>query len=135
MDFDTTSTKTLDDQNGRSMIQIPKEEIVTCFIHSMVANLQCLGEEEDPSVFILPRFCRLHKVSHLEFECSHFQEAIAKVLTQIMEINSANVPKKISTQNQSSTNISESMEKVGEEIEDLNASCSDNYSNGGGLSY
>ena len=88
----------------------------------MVANLQCLGEEADPSILLLPRFWQLHKVSHSKFECSSCQEAISKVLTQMMEVKSDNILKDEPLKYQAPINISESIEKVEEEIEDLNAS-------------
>ena len=56
MVLDTTPTNTHQDQNKEPEMPIPNTEIVTQFIDSMVANLQCLGEEADPSIFLLPRF-------------------------------------------------------------------------------
>ena len=70
MVFDTIPTKISEDQDKELKIPIPKDEIVTQFIDSMVANLQCLGEEADPNILILPGFFQLHKVSHSKFECS-----------------------------------------------------------------
>ena len=85
MVLDIVPTNTHQDQNKESEMPIPNTKIVTQFIDSMVANLHWLGEEADPSILLLPRFCWLHKVSHLEFECLACQEAVAKVLKQIME--------------------------------------------------
>lgn len=51
-----------------------------------------------------------------------------------MEIKSGNIPKEISIESQNSTNISESVKKLEDKIEDLNASYSDTSSDGGGLS-
>ena len=64
MTFDTIPTKMLEDQDREPKILTPKDEIVTQFIDNMVANLQCLGEEADPSILLLPKFCQLHKVFH-----------------------------------------------------------------------
>ena len=100
----------------------------------MVANLQCLGDEVNPSILLLPRFCRLHKVSHLEFECSWCQEEVAKVSTQMLEVKSDNISKDEPAENESPINISKSMEKVEEEIKDLDVSYSDTSPDGGGLS-
>ena len=61
--------------------QPPKPEIMTHFMDNMVANLQCLGEEANPSILLLLGFFKLHKVSHSKFECSFFQEVVIKVLT------------------------------------------------------
>ena len=113
---------------------IPNTETVTQFIDSMVTNLQCLGEEADPGILLLPGFCRLHKVGHSEFECSVCQEAVARVLTQMME----NKSKKTSTyelmESQNSVNSSNLIKKTEEENENLNMSYSDTSSDGGGLS-
>ena len=57
----------------------------------MVTNLQCLGEEADPSILLLSGFCWLHKVSHSEFEFSSCQEVVAKVLTHIMRNKDENI--------------------------------------------
>lgn len=80
MTFDTTSIKILDEKDARSMILIRKYKTITQFIDNMVANLQFLGEEVDPSILLLLGFYRLHKVSHSEFECLHCADAVAKVL-------------------------------------------------------
>ena len=56
MAFDTILTKILDYQDGKSKILIPKDEIMTQFIDNMVANLQCLGEEDNPDILLLPQF-------------------------------------------------------------------------------
>lgn len=128
MNFDTILTKSLDDQNERTMIPIPKVEIMMKFINSMVLNLQFLGEQADPSVFLPLGFCRLYKVSHSKFECSHFQEAVARVLTQIIEIKNNHILNELPTQYQNSTYISKVIGKDGEEVEDLNASYSNSSS-------
>ena len=117
MAFDTTSTKISDDQNERSNISIPKKEIVTQFIDNMVANLQCLREKANSSILLLPGFCRLHKVSHSEFECSSYQEVVAKVLMKMMGVKGGDVPKDEPMKNLSPINISKSIEKGEEEIE------------------
>ena len=57
MAFYTISTKISDDQDGKYEILIPKDEIMTQFIDNMVANLQCLGEEANPNILLLPGFC------------------------------------------------------------------------------
>ena len=119
MSLEINSTKKPDDRNGKPMIPIPKEEIVTQFIDSIVVNLQCLGEEADPNILLLPGFCRLHKVIQLEFECSHCQEAVTQVLTQIMQFKRDQPPNEIQEENSSSTCISEAMEKDEEENEDV----------------
>ena len=112
----------------------PKDEIVTQFIDSMVTNLQCLGEEVDPSILLLLGFCWLHKVSHLEFEFSSCQEVVAKVLTHIM----GNKDKKTSTskltKSQNLVNSSNFVGKIDEENRDLNVSYSDTSLDGGGFS-
>lgn len=128
------STKKADDQTDKSKVSIPKQEVVMQFIDNMVANLQCLGEEADPSILLLPGFCRLHKVIHSELECSSCQGAVAKVLTQIMEAKSDNTLKEEPMQDQDLVSIYESVGKVEEEVEDLNASYSDTSSYGGVLS-
>ena len=56
MVFYTALAKILDDQDEKSMISIPKQEIVTQFIDNMVANLQCLEEEVDPNILLLLGF-------------------------------------------------------------------------------
>ena len=57
--------------NKESMIPTPKYVLITQFVDSMVANLQCLGKETNPNIFLLLEFCRLHKFNHSKFECSH----------------------------------------------------------------
>lgn len=76
----------------------------------------------------------MHKVSHSKFKCSSCQEAVAKVLTQMMEVKSDNILKDEPMENQGPINIYKSIEKVEEEIKDLNVSYSDTSSDGGGLS-
>ena len=100
----------------------------------MVTNLQCLGEEADPSILLLPGFFRLHKVSHSELKCSSCQEAVAKVLTQIMENKGKKTSTNELTKSQNFVNSSHPVEKTEEENEDLNMSYSDTSSDGGGLS-
>ena len=70
MEFDTILAKISDDWHRELEIPIPKDEIMTQFIDNMVANLQCLGEEADPSILLILGFCRCNKVSHSKFECS-----------------------------------------------------------------
>ena len=53
----------------------------------IVTNLQYLGEDENPNILLLLGFCRLHHVSHLEFECLDYQDVISWFLTQIMEFS------------------------------------------------
>ena len=101
----------------------------------MVGNLQCLGEEVDPNILLLPRFFRLHKASHLEFECSLCQEPVTKVLTRMMGVKSGNIPKDEPIESQHSKNISKSIDNFWEEIKDLNASYSDTSLDGGGFSF
>lgn len=55
--FDIVPTKKLDDQDMDPMILALKDEVITQFINHMMANLQCLGEEVDPNILLLPRFC------------------------------------------------------------------------------
>jgi hypothetical protein len=50
------STKISDDQTEKSKVSIPRQEVIMQFIDNMVSNLQCLGEEADPSILLLPRF-------------------------------------------------------------------------------
>lgn len=57
MVLDIVPTNTPQDQNKEPEVSIPNTEIVTQFIDSMVINLQCLGEEFDPSIVLLPGFC------------------------------------------------------------------------------
>ena len=78
----------------------------------MVTNLQCLGEESDSSILLLPGFFRLHKISHLEFECSSCQEAFAKGLTQMMEFKNDNTLKDEPMEDQDPINISKSIENL-----------------------
>ena len=59
----------------------------------MVANLICFGKESYLNVLLLLGFCRLHKMSHSKFECSHFQEVISWVLTQMMHLEDGQTPK------------------------------------------
>ena len=73
MVFDTTLTTKPGDQDMDLMVSALKEEVVTQFIDHMMANLQCLGEEANPNILLLPEFCQLHKMSHSEFECSSCQ--------------------------------------------------------------
>ena len=133
MALDTVPNNTSRDQDKEPKVPVPKSETVTQFIDNMVTNLQCLGEEVDPSI-LLPGFCRLHKVSHSKFECLACQEAVAKVLTQIMENNGKKISTNELTESQNSINTSNLVEKIEEECEDLNVSYSDTFSNGGGLS-
>ena len=107
---------------------------MTQFIDNMVANLQCLEEEVDPCILLLPGFFQLHKVSHLEFECLVCQEAIAKVLTQIMENNGKKTSIDEFMKSQNSVNSSHLVENTEEKRKDLNMSYSDTSSDGGGLS-
>ena len=134
MALDTIPTNTSQDQNKEPKMPTPKSEIVTQFIDSMVTNLQCLGEEADPSILLLLGFFRLHKVSHSKFECSSCQEAVAKVLTQIMENKGKETSADELTESQNSINSSHHVEKTKEENEDLNMSYSDTSLDGGGLS-
>ena len=76
----------------------------------MVMNLQHLEEEENQNVLLLTRFCNLHKVSHLEFECSHCQEVISLVLTQIMHLKIGQTPSEIQKENSSPMCIFEDIE-------------------------
>ena len=48
MSFDTTSIKTSNDRDEKFKVPIPRGKIMMQFIDSIVANLQCLGEEADP---------------------------------------------------------------------------------------
>ena len=57
MVLDTVSTNTLQNQNKEPKVSIPNTEIVTQFIDSMMTDPHCLGEEADPSILLLPRFC------------------------------------------------------------------------------
>ena len=100
----------------------------------MVANLQCLGEEADPSILLLPGFCWLHKFSHSEFECSTCQEVVAKVLTQMMENKSKKTSMDELMKSQNSVNSSNLVKKAKEGNKDLNMSYNDTSSDGGGLS-
>ena len=59
MVLDTVSTDTPQDQNKEPKVPIPNTKTMTQFIDSMVTNLQCLGEEADPSILLLPRFFQL----------------------------------------------------------------------------
>ena len=81
MAFDKIPDKISDDQDREPNIPIPKDEIMIQFIENMVANLKCLGEEDDSNILLLPGFCRLHKVGHLDLECSLCKEVVSKVLT------------------------------------------------------
>ena len=93
MVLDTVPTNTSQDQNKEPKVVVPKSETVTQFIDNMVTNLQCLGDEVDPNILLLPGFFQLHKVSHLEFECSSCQEVVAKVLTHMMGNKDNKIPK------------------------------------------
>ena len=57
MVFNTIPTKASQDQDKELKMLIPKSEMVTHFIDNMVANLQCLGEEADPIILLLSKFC------------------------------------------------------------------------------
>ena len=73
-------------------------------------------------------------MSHLEFKFSSFQEVVSKVLTQMVGAQKVDNPQNEPLENQSLTNTSKIVEKIEEEIEDLNASYSDTSSDGGGFS-
>lgn len=128
------STKISDDQTKNSKVSIPRQDVVMQFVDNMMANLQSLEEEADPNILLLLGSFRLHKVSHSKFKFSSCQEAIAKVLTQMMEFKSDNMLKDEPMGDQALVNISESIEKVEEEIKDLNALYSDTSSDGRYLS-
>ena len=68
MVIDIIPTKVSKNQDKELKILVPKNEIVTQFIDNMVANLQCLGEEVNPSILLILGFFQLHKVSHSKFE-------------------------------------------------------------------
>ena len=57
MVFDTIPTEASQDQDKELKMLVLKGEIVTQFIDNIVANLQCLGEEVDPSILLLLGFC------------------------------------------------------------------------------
>lgn len=92
MSLDINAADKPDHLNKESTIPTLKEEPITQFVDNMVANLECLGKEEDPNIFLLLGFCRLHKVSHSEFEYSHCQGAVTRVLTQIMQLKNDQIP-------------------------------------------
>ena len=100
----------------------------------MMTNLQCLGEEVDPNILLLPRFCWVHKMSHSKFECSSCQEEVTKVLTQMMEMKKGSDPQHESMENQSPMDTSSTLQMIEEEIKDLNALYNDTSLDGGGLS-
>ena len=56
MALGTTSTTQPDDHNMDLVISAPKGEVMKQFIDHMMANLQCLGEEVDPNILLLPGF-------------------------------------------------------------------------------
>lgn len=56
MVLDIVSTNTPQDQNKEPKVPIPNTETMKQFIDSMVTNLQCLREESDPSILLLPGF-------------------------------------------------------------------------------
>ena len=135
MALDTISTTQSSDHDIDPAILAPKKEVIKHFIDQMMANLQCLGEEVDPNILLLPGFCRLHKTSHSEFECSSCQEVVAKVLTQMMKAKKESILQQDPTENQSPASDSPTtLHPIEEEVEDLNASYSDTSSDGGGLS-
>ena len=68
------------------------------------------------------------------FEHSACQEAVTKVLTQIMENKGKRTSTDELTKSQNFVNSSHLVEKTEEESEDLNFSYSDTSSYGGGLS-
>lgn len=74
MALNINSTKKPYNLSKNYMILTLKEEIMTQFINNKVVSLQLLGEEENTSVCLLQRFCRLDKVSHSKFQCSHCQK-------------------------------------------------------------
>ncbi len=88
----------------------------------MVANLQCLGKEVDPNILLLLGFFQFHKVSHSKFECSSCQEAIEKVLTHMMGRKDNKILGDELIERKSSIKSSKFVEKIEEEIEDLNMS-------------
>ena len=56
-----------------------RDEALQKFMDIMIYNMQCLGEDTNPSILWLPSFCHLHCVSHSKVKCPCFQDAISRV--------------------------------------------------------
>ena len=52
---------------------------------NMISNMQYLGDDANPNILLLPSFYHSHHESHFEFECPCCQDAISRVLSDVVK--------------------------------------------------